>query len=103
MYNFGSANVTATVQASAAFDDGTASDSLHSETVTLAPGVNRITVKENNPGVAAWRVEVLVGNTLKASRNYIVKAFAHGFHAFLMLEGDGRLPGTSTCCPAASP
>ena len=86
MYNYGTASVTARVQAKATLADGAADDDWEDENITLQPGVNRITVSIDDPEVAALQVNVLVGNSVKASRNYIVKAFGHGFHTFLMLN-----------------
>lgn len=84
--NYSGSDVSARVQASAALADGTTDDDWHNENVILRPGVNRITVREDDYDVVALRVEVSVGNAVKAIRNYILKAFDHGFHTFLMLN-----------------
>ena len=86
VYNFGSSNVIARVQAYATLADGTTDDDWEDENVTLRPGVNRITVREDDSDVVALRVEVGVNSIVKAVRNYILKAFDHGFHTFLMLN-----------------
>ncbi len=86
VYNFGSSNVTARVQAFATLADGTTDDNWEDENLTLRPGVNRITVREDDPDVVALRVEIGVNSIVKAVRNYILKAFDHGFHTFLMLN-----------------
>ena len=86
VYNFGSSNVTARVQASATLANGNTDDNWQDENVTLRPGVNRITVREDDSDVVALRVEVGVNHIVKAVRNYILKAFDHGFHTFLMLN-----------------
>lgn len=86
VYNFGSSNVTARVQASATLGNGNTDDNWQDENVTLRPGVNRITVREDDSDVVALRVEVGVNSIVKAVRNYILKAFDHGFHTFLMLN-----------------
>ena len=86
MYNYGTASVTARVQAKASLADGTEDDDWEDENITLLPGVNRITVHIDNPEVVALRVEISTNNVVKAERNYIVRAFAHGHHTFLMLN-----------------
>jgi hypothetical protein len=86
VYNYGSSNVIARVQASATLADGTTDDDWEDENVTLRPGVNRLTVREDDYNVVALRVVVSVGNSVNATRNYILKAFEHGFHTFLMLN-----------------
>ena len=86
MYNFGNSDVTARVQAFATLADGTTDDNWEDENVTLHPGVNRITVRVDDLDVVALRVEVSLNNAVKAVRIYILKAFDHGFHTFLMLN-----------------
>ena len=86
VYNYSSSDVTARVQASATLADGTTDDGWQEENATLHPGVNRITVREDDSEVVALRVVVSVENSVKATRNYIFKAFEHGFHTFLMLN-----------------
>lgn len=86
VYNFGSSNVIARVKAYATLADGTTDDDWEDENVTLRPGVNRITVREDDSDVVALRVAVGVNSIVKAVRNYIMKAFDHGFHTFLMLN-----------------
>ena len=86
VYNFGNSDVTARVQAFATLADGTTDDDMEDENVTLRPGVNRITVRVDDSDVVSVRVEVSVNSTVKAVRNYILKAFDHGFHTFLMLN-----------------
>jgi len=86
IYNYGSSNVTARVIETVIFSDGTSDDDWNDENVTLQPGLNRITVREDDTTAAAWTVtvEVTGGNTV--TRNYIVRDYDHGYHTFLMLN-----------------
>lgn len=86
MYNYSGANINARVIAKATFADGTVDDDLEDNNIVLRPGVNRITVRIDADDIVAMRVEIYVGNDLKAARNYIVKSFDYGFHSFLMLN-----------------
>ena len=74
------------MQAKASLADGTEDDDWEDENIILRPGVNRITVRIDNPEVVAQQVKVWVENSVKATRNYIVKSFDYGFHSFLMLN-----------------
>ena len=86
IYNYGSANVTARVIETVILADGTGDDDWNDENVILQPGLNRITVREDDTSVVAWKVTASVtgGNTV--TRNYIVRAYDHGYHTFLMLN-----------------
>lgn len=85
MYNYSAADITVRLLVSAVFADGSSDNARQDVTLTLAPGVNRITVKDDD--AVAWRASVTDTNFNRTvTRNYTVRAFEHGFHTFLMLN-----------------
>ncbi len=87
IYNYNNTDVTARVQETVVLNDGTIDDDWNDENVTLKPGVNRITVKEGDPEVAAWwNVTVRIPGGRTVTRNFITRAYEHGYHTFLMLN-----------------
>ena len=86
MYNYSGSNINARVIAKATFVDGTDDDDFEDNNIILRQGVNRITVRIDPDDIVAMKVEIYVGNDLKATSNYIVKSFDYGFHTFLMLN-----------------
>lgn len=85
LYNYSAANMAARIQVAAVFADGTTDDDWVDENLTLAPGVNRIAMKEND--AVAWSVAVTdSNNTVLITRIYIVREHDHGFHTMLLLN-----------------
>lgn len=86
IYNYGNSNVTARIVETVVLADGSTDDDWNDENTTLQPGLSRITVREDDPSVAAWSVTVSVqgGNTV--TRHFIVRPYDHGYHTFLLLN-----------------
>ncbi len=85
LYNYSSVNMTVRIQESATFADGTSDDDWQDENLILTPGVNRITVREDE--AVAWKVTItdsLYNRVI--TRNYVVREFEYGFHTFLLLD-----------------
>lgn len=85
LYNYSSVNMTVRVIVRATFADGTTDDDWQDENLTILPGVNRITVREDE--AVAWTVTI-TENTFHrtVTRHFVTRAFEYGFHTFLMLN-----------------
>lgn len=86
IYNYDSTDIVARIMETVVLEDGTTDDDWNDENVTLHPGINRVTVREDDPAVAAWSVAISAMGNASTSRHFIVKAFDHGYHTFLMLN-----------------
>lgn len=85
LYNYSSVIRTVRIQESVTFVDGTSDDDWRDENLILAPGVNRITVREDE--AVAWKVTItdsLYNRVI--TRSFVVREFEYGFHTFLMLN-----------------
>ena len=85
LYNYSTVNMTVRVQVLATFADGTTDDDWQDENLTIVPGVNRITVREDN--AVAWTVTITEDTFHRTViRHFVTREFEHGFHTFLMLN-----------------
>lgn len=85
LYNYSTVDMTVRVQVLATFADGTTDDDWQDENLTIVPGVNRITVREDD--AVAWTVTVTEGTFHRTiTRHFVTREFEHGYHTFLMLN-----------------
>jgi len=85
LYNYGTVNRTVRVQVRATFADGFTDDGWRDKNLTIVPGVNRLTVREDD--AVAWTVKITNYTFhITITRHYVVKEFEYGFHTFLMLN-----------------
>lgn len=85
LYNYSTVNMTVRVLVRATFADGTIDDDWRDESLIIVPGVNRITVREDE--AVFWTVLITEDAFHRTiTRHYVVKEFEYGFHTFLMLN-----------------
>lgn len=85
IYNYSGSDITVRVQEAAVYADGTTDDDANDENLTLKPGVNRITVRDDD--AVAWSVTITDTTFNRTiTRNYVTRAYQQGFHTFLMLN-----------------
>ena len=86
IYNYEENDIAARVKESVVLADGNTDDDWNDENITLKPGVNRVSVRESDPEVAAWSVTVSSEGNGSVIRHFISKAHRQGYHTFLMLN-----------------
>lgn len=86
IYNYNATELSARIIETAVMADGSTDDNWNDENITLQPGLNRITVREDDPSVVAWNIAVSATGTATVTRHFIVRDFDHGYHTFMLLN-----------------